>query len=67
MITLLIILYFLPIVLYLDLLCGLQQERNELEVEKIIVEKRLEEMEKEIRILKQDSYINKNGFEGGIE
>ena len=28
-------------------------------------EKRFEEIEKDIRILKTDSYISKNGFEGG--
>ena len=62
---LLIALYFLPIVLYLDLITTRQEDNNKLAFEKVMTDKRLEELEKDVRILQMDSYINTNGFEGG--
>ncbi len=61
---LLIALYFLPIVLYLDLITTRQEDNNKLAFEKVMTDKRLEELEKDVRILQMDSYINTNGFEG---
>lgn len=62
---LLVALYFLPIVLYLDLITTRQEDNNKLAFEKVMTDKRLEELEKDVRILQMDSYINTNGFEGG--
>lgn len=64
---LLIALYFLPIVLYLDLITTRQEDNNKLAFEKVMTDRRLEELEKDVRILQMDSYINTNGFEGGEE
>ena len=61
---LLIALYFLPIVLYLDLITTRQEDNNKLAFEKVMTDKRLEELEKDVRILQMNSYINTNGFEG---
>lgn len=38
--------------------------QRQTKISKYEYDKRLEELEKDIRILKMDSYINTNGFEG---
>ena len=53
--------------LYIKVSYDFEDYKKEVAVEKYENEKRLEEMEKDIRILKTDSYINTNGFEGGQE
>lgn len=51
--------------LYLKAYNDLEDYKVQVAIEKYENEKRLEQMEKDIRILKMDSYINTNGFEGG--
>lgn len=53
--------------LYIKVVRDLEDYKVQVAIEKFENEKRLEQMEKDIRILKTDSYINTNGFEGGIE
>ena len=47
--------------------CDLEDYKKQVAFENFEKEKRLAEMEKDIRILKTDSYINTNGFEGEKE
>ena len=51
--------------LYIKVSCDFEDYKVQVAIEKFENEKRLEQMEKDIRILKMDSYINTNGFEGG--
>ena len=53
--------------LYIKVSFDLEEYKIQIANEKWEQEKRIEQMEKDIRILKTDSYINTNGFEGGIE
>lgn len=59
---LLFIVFFLPIILYTKLICGFEDLENELTTERIMKDKKIEELEKEIRILKQDVQILQYGF-----
>lgn len=61
-ILLLFIVFFLPIILYTKLICDFEDLENELTIERIIKDKKIEELEKEIRILKQDIQILQYGF-----
>lgn len=64
---LVILLLFLPVILYTKLICDEEDNRKIAEIEKIETEKRFEEMEKRIRILEQDNYILKYGYENENE
>lgn len=64
---LIIILLFVPFVLYLRLILDEEENRKLIEIERIQNEKHFEEMEKRIRVLEQDNYILRYGFETGIE
>ena len=66
------LLYILLLVLILGMAgvvvkvnCDLEDYMSQIAIERYENEKRLEQMEKDIRILKTDSYINEYGFEGG--
>ena len=63
---LIIILLFLPFIFCLRLVLDEEDNRKLIEMEKIKNEKHFEEMEKRIRILEQDNYILKYGFETGM-
>ena len=51
--------------LYIKVSCDFEDYKEQVAIEKFETEKRFEELEKDVRILKMDSYINTNGFEGG--
>ena len=58
-----IILLFLPVVLYTKLIYDFEELENEVAVEKVIKDKKIKELEKEIRILKTDMNVIYYGFE----
>lgn len=60
--TAFIILLFLPVVLYTKLICDFEDFRELNAVEKYEQNKKIEELEKEIRILKTDVNIIQYGF-----
>lgn len=60
---LVIILLFLPVVLYAKLIVDYEELENRIEIVNFEKEKRIEELEKEIRILKTDIQIIQYGFE----
>lgn len=64
---LVILLLFLPVILYTKKICDEEDNKKTVEVEKIETEKRFEEVEKRIRILEQDNYILKYGYENEKE
>lgn len=71
---LVILLLFLPLILYTKKICDEEDNRKTAEIEKIEtekrfeeMEKRFEEMEKRIRIFEQDNYILKYGYENEKE
>lgn len=64
---LIVLILFLPIILYARLVEDEEDNRKTAEVEKIETEKRFEEVEKRIRILEQDNYILKYGYENEEE
>ena len=49
---LLFVVFFLPIILYTKLIVGFEELENEFVAERVIKDKKIEELEKEIRILK---------------
>ena len=51
--------------LFLKVSYDLEEYKIQVANESYESRKRIEEVEKEVRILKMDSYINTNGFEGG--
>lgn len=59
---LLFVIFFLPIILYTKLICDFEDLENEFATERVIKDKKIEELEKEIRILKQDVQILQYGF-----
>lgn len=61
--TAFIILLFLPVVLYTRLICDFEDFQELTKLEKIEQNKKIEELEKEIRILKTDVHIIQYGFE----
>ena len=65
--TTFIILFFLPVVLYIKLICDFEDFQESAKFEKYEQNKKIEEMEKRIRILEQDNYILKYGYENEKE
>lgn len=61
--ALFIILLFLPIVLYTKLIVDFEEFENQVAVERYENKKKVDELEKEIRILKTDIDIMQYGFE----
>jgi cell division protein FtsB len=59
---LLFVVFFLPIILYTKLIVDFEELENEFATERVIKDKKIEELEKEIRILKQDIQILQYGF-----
>ena len=53
--------------LFVKVNCDLVDFEEQIVIENWEQKKRIEELEKDIRMLKMDSYINTNGFEGGEE
>lgn len=64
---LLFIVFFLPIILYTKLIVDFEELENEFAAERVIKDKKIEELEKEIRILKTDVNIIYYGFENEEE
>lgn len=62
-ILLLFVVFFLPIILYTKLIVDFEELENEVATERVIKDKKIEELEKEIRILKTDVNILQYGFE----
>ena len=54
--------FFLPIILYTKLIVDFEELENEFVAERVMKDKKIEELEKEIRILKQDIQILQYGF-----
>ena len=61
--ALFIILLFLPIMLYTKLIIDFEEFENQVAVERYENKKKIDELEKEIRILKTDINIIQYGFE----
>lgn len=61
--TAFIILIFLPVVFYTKLICDFEDFQELSAVEKFEQNKKIEELEKEIRILKTDINIIQYGYE----
>lgn len=61
--ALFIILLFLPIVLYTKLIVDFEEFENQVAVERYENKKKVDELEKQIRILKTDIDIMQYGFE----
>lgn len=61
--TTFIILIFLPVIFYTKLICDFEDFRELSAVEKFEQNKKIEELEKEIRILKTDINIIQYGYE----
>lgn len=60
--TAFVILFFMPVVLYIKLICDFEDFRELTKLEKYEQNKKIEEIEKEIRILKTDINIIQYGF-----
>ena len=58
-----IILLFLPVTLYIKLICDFEYFQELIKIEKFEQNKKIEELEKEIRILKTDINIIQYGYE----
>ena len=63
MVLLLFVVFFLPIILYTKLIVDFEELENEFAAERVIKDKKIEELEKEIRILKTDIDVIYSGFE----
>lgn len=61
--ALFIIVLFLPIVLYTKLIVDFEEFENQVAVERYENKKKIDELEKEIRVLKTDIDIMQYGFE----
>lgn len=64
---LVIILLFLPVVLYAKLIVDYEELENRIETVNFEKNKKIEELEKEIRILKTDIHIINYGYESEEE
>ena len=64
-VLLLFVVFFLPIILYTKLIVDFEELENEFAAERVIKDKKIEELEKEIRILKTDIDVIYYGFEKG--
>jgi len=62
---LLFVVFFFPIILYTKLIVDFEELENEFAVERVVKDKKIEELEKEIRILKTDIDVIYYGFEKG--
>lgn len=62
-VLLLFVVFFLPIIFYTKLIVDFEELENEFAAERVIKDKKIEELEKEIRILKTDVNILQYGFE----
>lgn len=62
-VLLLFVVFFLPIILYTKLIVDFEELENEFAAERVIKDKKIEELEKEIRILKTDVDVIYYGFE----
>ena len=67
MVLLLFVVFFLPIILYTKLIVDFEELENEFAAERVIKDKKIEELEKEIRILKTDINIIQYGYESEEE
>lgn len=65
--TTFIILLFLPVVFYTKLICDFEDFQELTKLEKYEQNKKIEELEKEIRILKTDINIIQYGYESEEE
>ena len=63
----LIAMLFLPIILYTKLICDFEDFEEQTAVERYEQNKKIEELKKEIRILKTDVHIIQYGFESEEE
>lgn len=61
-VLLLFVVFFLPIILYTKLIVDFEELENEFAAERVIKDKKIEQLEKEIRILKTDINIIQYGF-----
>lgn len=59
----LIAMLFAPIVLYTKIIVDYEEMKNEFVSEREIKNKKIEELEKEIRIMKQDIFVLQYGYE----
>lgn len=67
-ISLLMIIFICLVLLFgLENSFEIEEIRKQAQTDKIEYEKKIEEFEKEIRIMKQDIFILKNGYEYGYE
>ncbi len=66
-VLLLFVVFFLPIILYTKLIVDFEELENEFAAERVIKDKKIEELEKEIRILKTDVHVIQYGFESEEE
>ena len=64
---LVILLLFLPVILYTKLICDFEDFQESAKFEKYEQNKKIEEMGKRSRILEQDNYILKYGYENEKE
>ena len=64
---LLFVVFFLPIILYTKLIMDFEELENEFTAERVIKDKKIEELEKVIRILKTDINVIQYGFESEEE
>jgi len=62
--TAVLLLLFVLAGLFIKIECDLEDYKKQLDIKTYEYEKRFDAAEKDIRILKTDSYINTNGFEG---
>ena len=60
-----LLLMFVLVGLFVKINCDFEDFKKQADYEAYKSEKRIAELEKDIRILQMDSYINTNGFEGG--
>ncbi len=61
--TAVLLLVFVLAGLFVKVNCDFEDYKKQVAIENVKNEERLAEMEKDIRILKTDSYVNTNGFE----
>lgn len=61
--ALIMMLFFMPVVLFTKLITYFEDCKKEWAIEKFEKDKKIEEMEKRIRLLEQDVYIINYGYE----
>lgn len=60
-------LFIIPIILYAKILVEYKELKDELRYESAMKKSKIEQLEKEVRLLEQDLYILENGFERGLK